>query len=591
MGPLWLGLDLSTQSLSVAVLSNESMTPLSISSINFQDHLPHYATSNGMHIDGDAVTSPVRMWLDAVDIALMKLKETEKGGSQAPTHLGGCYPALKYYPYFFLSVSGQQHGTVYWAAGAEEKLKGLASKGPRTTLNEALWPCWARLDCPIWADSSTVAQCHALEEAMGGAAHVAKATGSSAYPRFSGNQICRLSVEEPEMFAGCERISLVSSFVTSLLIGKYASIDTSDGSGMNLMDLNEKKWHAQAVKACSGNGDAPALLQRLGPLSDPTEIAGELSAFFHSKYGLPVGCPVVVGTGDNPSSLAATIAFTSSPESTAGIHAVLVTANLLPFQCAMLARTFPHHNSCTTQVSLGTSDTIIGLTGLPVPQPVGHIMVNPVDPDQYFAMLVYKNGSLIRKRLRDLYCEGSWDKFELCLKSTQPGNGGKLGLFLDLAEITPQLERTGDYFCNADGEALEESSLTGSEKVRALVEGRFLSMRARLQQMGIPPPSRLIAVGGGSASRGILQVLADVFGADVYTFAVPDAAAVGAALRAKHGVLSHQAGKPLPYSNVLLGVDCSENTPKLAVTANKQHQATYEGLLGPYHSLEEGLKA
>lgn len=35
-----------------------------------------------------------------------------------------------------LSVSGQQHGTVFWKEGAAEKLDGLAELGPRHTLVE-----------------------------------------------------------------------------------------------------------------------------------------------------------------------------------------------------------------------------------------------------------------------------------------------------------------------------------------------------------------------------------------------------------------------------------------------------------------------
>eukprot|EP01046_Picozoa_sp_COSAG06_P050024 COSAG06_NODE_7825_length_2363_cov_2.031802_2_plen_119_part_00 len=35
----------------------------------------------------------------------------------------------------------------------------------------------------------------------------------------------------------------------------------------------------------------------------------------------------------------------------------------------------------------------------------GHIFVNPVDPESYFGMAVFKNGGVVRERLRDAYCE------------------------------------------------------------------------------------------------------------------------------------------------------------------------------------------
>ncbi|CAN0351143.1 unnamed protein product, partial [Hapterophycus canaliculatus] len=53
---------------------------------------------------------------------------------------------------------------------------------------------------------------------------------------------------------------------------------------------------------------------------------------------------------------------------------------------------------------------------------------------------------------------------------------------------------------------------------------------------------RWLATGGGSNNVEVLQVLADVFQAPVFTAAASDSAAVGAALRAKHGVACIQRG-------------------------------------------------
>lgn len=88
---------------------------------------------------------------------------------------------------------------------------------------------------------------------MGGAKNVSARTGSKCFERFTIHQIikvclwchhqhCKVFRETPEAVANTERISLVSSFLTSLLVGTYAPIDPADGSGMNAMDINTKKW-------------------------------------------------------------------------------------------------------------------------------------------------------------------------------------------------------------------------------------------------------------------------------------------------------------------------------------------------------------
>lgn len=51
-----------------------------------------------------------------------------------------------------------------------------------------------------------------------------------------------------------------------------------------------------------------------------------------------------------------------------------------------------------------------------------------------------------------------------------------------------------------------EQSFSPGEEARAVVEGRFLSMRGRLMKMGIPPPEAVLATGGGSNSPAIMQV-------------------------------------------------------------------------------------
>ena len=78
---------------------------------------------------------------------------------------------------------------------------------------------------------------------------MAKETGSRAYERFTGNQVAKILQKKPKEFHNSERISLVSSAFASILLGNYAPIDHSDGSGMNILNIKTGTWSQKALKA------------------------------------------------------------------------------------------------------------------------------------------------------------------------------------------------------------------------------------------------------------------------------------------------------------------------------------------------------
>ena len=218
---------------------------------------------------------------------------------------------------FFLSCSifagcAQQHGSVYWktkrglerlrnlhATNDDEQESGDVHCLPKNPfLVDLLKSSFSRLECPIWMDSSTTEHCRAIEEALGGPESLFQITGSKAYERFTANQIRKISQNTPDIYRETERIQLISNFLASVLLGDYAPIDLSDGSGMNLLDLRRHAWSEECLKLCGEH-----LKEKLSEkLVSPRTVLGHVAKYFVERYGLSSQCQIVSFTGDNPSS-------------------------------------------------------------------------------------------------------------------------------------------------------------------------------------------------------------------------------------------------------------------------------------------------
>uniref|UniRef100_A0A1J3CM20 Xylulose kinase n=1 Tax=Noccaea caerulescens TaxID=107243 RepID=A0A1J3CM20_NOCCA len=530
---LFLGFDSSTQSLKATVLDSE-LNIVTTELVHFDSDLPHYKTKDGVYRDANVngrIVSPTLMWVEALDLILQKL-------SKANFDFGKVIA---------VSGSGQQHGSVYWQNGSSQILRSLDSK---RSLKEQLENAFSVKESPIWMDSSTTRECKEIENAVGGAMELSQITGSRAYERFTGPQIRKLFTEQGDTYERTERISLVSSFMASLLIGGYASIDETDGAGMNLMDIKKRCWSKAALEAT-----ATGLEEKLGKLAPAYATAGSISQYFVQRFGFEKKCVVVQWSGDNPNSLAGLTLST-------------------PGDLA---------------ISLGTSDTVFGITKEHEPSLEGHVFPNPVDPESYMVMLVYKNASLTREEIRDRCAEGSWDVFNKYLQQTQPLNDGKLGFYYTENEILPPLPVGShryilDNFSGVSLEGVKEREVDEFDppsEVRAVIEGQILSKRAHAERFGMPsPPCRIVATGGASANENILSLISAIFGCDVYTVQRPDSASLGAALRAAHGWLCNKKGSFVPISSLYEGkLEKTSLNCKLKVKAGDENGASSYGLL------------
>ncbi|XP_041459562.1 xylulose kinase-like isoform X1 [Lytechinus variegatus] len=516
---LFLGFDFSTQTAK-AIAVNDALQVVVETSVNFDHDLPEFRTEGGVHIHDDklTVTSPTIMWVKAMDILLDRLKAHKLDFSKVAA----------------LSGTGQQHGSVFWKNGSRALLNKLQSD---KLLQEQLQDSFAVKESPIWMDSSTALHCKNLEAALGGPQNLANITGSRAYERFTGNQIAKVFQDQPNAYADTERISLVSSFVASLLLGEYAAIDHSDGSGMNLLDINTKQWSEAALSAC-----APGLSQRLGQSVPSYTNLGKISGYYVDQYGFSPECAIIAFTGDNPASLAG-----------------------MSLKGGDVA------------VSLGTSDTLFLWLTTPRPALEGHIFVNPVDDDAYMALLCFKNGSLTREKIRDASSNGSWDIFNQQLLSTPIGNGGNIGIYFHVQEITPSA--VGLHRFNSADQPV--TTFDPATEVRALIEGQMMGKRLHAEQLGydIGGDTRVLVTGGASANQAILQVISDVFNAPVYILDVANSACLGCAYRAKHGWLG---GDKVPFHEVVK----TASNYKQAATPNTNAAQVYNSLLERYRVLE-----
>ena len=431
-----------------------------------------------------------------------------------------------------ISGSGQQHGSVYLSADAAGILAHL---DPSQPLAAQLPRAFARDVSPVWLDCSTSAECAAIAGAVGGDAALARLTGSRACERFTAAQIRKFAQSDPASYGRTARVHLVSSFMASLLIGADAPLEPGDASGMNLMDIAACDWS----RACA-DATARDLLRRLSPIGPSSAIAGTLSPYWQRRFGFG-SARVAAWTGDNPSSL---VGLGLIEEGQLGI-------------------------------SLGTSDTVFAPTADPSPDPggAGHVFGSPAGG--YMALTCFANGSLARERVRDLYGL-DWDGFSSTLAATPPGNDGALMVPWFVPEITPTVEAPGPHRLRLDPS-------DAPRNVRAVVEGQALAMR--LHSRWFAPNVRAIRVTGGAAANSqVLQVIADVFDAEVVRIAPPNAASLGAALRAFHADRL-AGGDPLPWHDVVAGF----TAPIAGAGAKPRREAVeiYGRLISEYKRLEE----
>uniref|UniRef100_A0A0A8KA47 Xylulose kinase n=1 Tax=[Candida] sonorensis TaxID=51926 RepID=A0A0A8KA47_9ASCO len=463
---LFLGFDLSTQQLKI-ISTFTNLKHHSTYRVDFDSELgSKYGIKKGVISieETGEIYAPVEMWVEALDLCFTKMLEDGFPFDKVVGMSGSC----------------QQHGSVYWSKEAPKIFESLNSN---VSLKDQLCPnAFTFQTSPNWQDHSTGPELEIFEESVGGCHELAKITGSRAHYRFTGPQIRKLATRvDPVKYEETFRISLISSFLSSLLCTKITNIEESDGCGMNLYDIENSKFDETLLSVAAGvhpkfdNVKDSALAaekvnqlkSKLGELEPVgSQSVGTIGNYFIEKYGFNSNCKIYSFTGDN-----------------------LATILSLPL------------SNNDILISMGTSTTVLLVTDQYKPSENYHIFKHPTLDGHYMGMLCYCNGALAREKIRDklnlnedLSKEDlkSWDKFNSILDSSKPLNdNSEIGIYFPIGEIIPNAKPCERRFIYENEELKELKNEEDLKKigwgieqdVNAIIESQALSCRLRAGPM------------------------------------------------------------------------------------------------------------
>lgn len=545
---LFLGFDLSTQQLKI-IVTNTKLKALATYHVEFDAQFKQkYNIKKGVLSDEKSgeILSPVHMWLDAIDHVFGLMKKDN-------------FPFEKVKG---ISGSGMQHGSVFWSKSASESLKKMSDF---SSLSEALSEAFACETSPNWQDHSTGKEIKDFEQVSGGPDELAEITGSRAHYRFTGLQIRKLAVRSAKnVYENTDRISLVSSFIASVLLGEITTIEEADACGMNLYNVAESKYDDELLAAAAGVHEkldhkskeetekgVAELKRKLGPI-EPVgyKRLGHVSAYFIKKYGFSKDAKVYSFTGDN-----------------------LATIISLPLQ------------KNDVLVSLGTSTTVLLVTENYTPSSQYHLFKHPTIENAYMGMICYSNGALAREKVRDAVNEkygiddDSWEKFDEILDNSKDFEN-RLGVYFPIGEIVPNAPaqtkrmlmdshedikqvdewnldydvssivesqtiscrvRAGPMLCSSGSSSDDGSNGEDIQELKSLID-ELHSNFGEIYTDGKPQsfesltsrPRKLFFVGGASKNKSIIRKMGSIMGATEgnYQVEIPNACAIGGAYKA-----------------------------------------------------------
>ena len=366
-----------------------------------------------------------------------------------------------------LSVSGQQHGFVAVGDG------GLVLAPVK-----------------LWNDTSTVEECDAIHDALGGVAQAISLAGNPILPGYTASKVLWLKRHRYSDYVALRQILLPHDYINFYLTGRFAA-EAGDASGTGFFYIKRRDWSREVLRAIDPDRD---LLGVLPAILGPTEAVGTILPQVARELGLSSEVIVGVGGGDN-------------------MMGAIGTGTVMPG---------------TLAVSLGTSGTLYGYAETAAISETQDFAAFCSSTGGYLPLVCSLNCTAATEVMRDLLAVPIGE-FDSLLVSSQPGAGGIISLPFFNGERTPNCPHAkGAVF------GLTPENTTRENLMRAVVEATVLGLRTGLsamQQRGLVAKVARVT-GGGAHSRQWLQIVADVLNVTVTLPPQEEAAAFGAALQA-----------------------------------------------------------
>ena len=366
-----------------------------------------------------------------------------------------------------IAVSGQQHGFVPIDGNGE-------------VLHEV----------KLWCDTSTQQEADEIMEDCGGRERCIELAGNPVLTGYTAPKIRWLLKHHPRKYRSMAHVLLPHDYL-NLVMTDRAIMEYGDASGTALLDVRNRRWSHELMRAVDPSGH---LANCLPELVETGEIIGHTSDRFSQEFGLPAGIPVAPGGGDN-------------------MMAAIGSGNVVPGRLTM---------------SLGTSGTLFAYADRPIVDPEGNIAAFCSSTGGWLPLLCTMNCTLATELTKQLLAIDNAG-FDAAIDAVPAASGGLIVLPFFTGERTPNLPRASASVLGLNVENCEKGHL-----LRATVEGATYGLRFgldELRRLGIES-AEIVLTGGGANSRTWCQIVADICRLPVVRLAEDEGASFGAALQA-----------------------------------------------------------